>query len=396
MTMSSMDTKLLQISEMPAAARIDAFKAVATEAVAGNNFPHLKALLTHVLREEVPLSTSRPVLAHYALAIVSMDSASLADALEFSVGALGSRAASFPDANESLRKQLAEQYVEAAEFTKAARCLGRIDLDAGGRTGVEAQKAALFVRISELLLEDDDTVEAERYIKKASEIIHLAPDAHLQLRYRVSYARIQDSQKKFLEAALKYYQLSQIEDDTIEEDDILTLLVSAVTCACLAKAGPQRSRIMATLVRDARTPTLECFFMLDKMYREQLLKASDVAKFREMLQPHHMSELPGGMTVYDRAIVQHSLLAASRIYENITFTELGVLLALEPAKAERIASTMIAEGRLAGTIDQVDDTIVFESAKEQLTAWDARLKQLCGAVSRCSDEVEKRYPEIAP
>ena len=30
---------------------------------------------------------------------------------------------------------------------------------------------------------------------------------------QVSYARIQDSQKKFLEASLKYYQLSQTQDD---------------------------------------------------------------------------------------------------------------------------------------------------------------------------------------
>ena len=76
--------------------------------------------------------------------------------------------------------------------------------------------------------QDDLTVDAQMYIKKASEVIHRTGDPHLKLRYRVrahgrfenvtapylhtlqvSYARIQDSQGKFLEASLKYYQLSQ-------------------------------------------------------------------------------------------------------------------------------------------------------------------------------------------
>jgi len=88
------------------------------------------------------------------------------------------------------------------------------------------------------LPQDDNTVDAQIYIKKASEVIHEAEDATLTLRYRVrvvvcffpagtlshsvvvlvaveqvSYARIQDSQRKFLEAALKYYQISQIKDE---------------------------------------------------------------------------------------------------------------------------------------------------------------------------------------
>ena len=44
------------------------------------------------------------------------------------------------------------------------------------------------------------------------------------------------------------------------------LLLLQVTCACLAKAGPQKSRMMDTLHRDARSPALEGYFMLDRMY----------------------------------------------------------------------------------------------------------------------------------
>lgn len=55
----------------------------------------------------------------------------------------------------------------------------------------------------------------------------------------------------------------------------------------------------------------------------------------------------------DRAVTEHNLLAASKLYNNITFSELGALLQISPAKAEKIASQMITEGRMNGYIDQV-------------------------------------------
>lgn len=134
--------------------------------------------------------------------------------------------------------------------------------------------------------------------------MHDAAGDNALISDQVCYARIQDSQKKFLEASLKYYTLSQIQDETIPQDDILTLLFSAVwscsrepqlaylqqlTCACLAKAGPQRSRIMDTLHRDARTPMVDGFFMLDKMYKGEIVRKAEVERFRALLLPHHVA-----------------------------------------------------------------------------------------------------------
>ena len=60
-----------------------------------------------------------------------------------------------------------------------------------------------------------------------------------------------------------------------------------------------------------------------------------------------------GSTILDRAVTEHNLLAASKLYNNITFKELGALLQISPDKAEKIASQMITEGRMNGYIDQV-------------------------------------------
>ena len=59
-------------------------------------------------------------------------------------------------------------------------------------------------------------------------------------------------------------------------------------------------------------------------------------------------------------MIEHNLLSASKLYNNISFEELGSLLEIPPAKAEKIASQMITEGRMNGHIDQIDSIVHFE------------------------------------
>ena len=65
----------------------------------------------------------------------------------------------------------------------------------------------------------------------------------------------------------------------------------------------------------------------------------------------------------DRAVTQHNLLSASKLYNNISCEELGTLLGVPADKAENIASDMIAEGRLEGSIDQVFDASGRDSSR---------------------------------
>ena len=71
--------------------------------------------------------------------------------------------------------------------------------------------------------------------------------------------------------------------------------------------------------------------------------------FSQTLREHQKAITPDGSTVLEKAVVEHNLLAASRLYNNIYFAELGQLLGVPPQKSERIASRMIAEKRL--TVD---------------------------------------------
>lgn len=70
---------------------------------------------------------------------------------------------------------------------------------------------------------------------------------------QVCYARILDSKRKFLEAASRYYELSQLPSNmqgkAIDEEELIMALKSAITCTILAAAGPLRSRMLSTLYK---------------------------------------------------------------------------------------------------------------------------------------------------
>ena len=48
----------------------------------------------------------------------------------------------------------------------------------------------------------------------------------------------------------------------------------------------------------------------------------------------HTHTLTLGSSILDRAVIEHNILSASKLYNNISFNELGRLLAIPPAKVQ--------------------------------------------------------------
>lgn len=276
------------------------------------------------------------------------------------------------------------------DWSEAARCLAAINLETGTRCRTPQQKAEKYVKIAELYLEDDDPVAADTFCTRAAMVMHEVNDTPLTLRYRVCHARILDSKRKFLDAASKYTDLSQqASGGVIVEADLVQLLRSAVTCAILAPAGPQRSRILALLCKDERIRTVEHYEILHKMFMERLIRGSEVQKFEESLLPHQKATMPDGQTVLERAVLQHNVLAASRVYKNMRLPDLGSLLEVPPDRAEKIAAKMIAEARLEGYIDQKSGIIHFES-DEHLNQWDRHIRNVCNQVNSVLGKIREQ------
>merc|ERR1712060_283225 len=167
-------------------------------------------------------------------------------------------------------------------------------------------------------------------------------------------------------------------------------LKCSVTCAILAPAGPQRSRILALLSKDERIRNVEHYEILHKMFMERLIRGSEVKPFEESLTPHQKAIMADGQTVLERAVLQHNVLAASRVYKNMRLPDLGLLLEVTPERAEKIAAKMIAEWRLEGYIDQKRGIIHFESGDENLQQWDRHIRNVCNQVNTVLLKVKEK------
>lgn len=71
-----------------------------------------------------------------------------------------------------------------------------------------------------------------------------------------------------------------------------------------------------------------------------------VDAFAQGLHVHQRAMTADGSTVLERAMIEHNLAAASKLYINVFSEELGQLLGTSGEKAERVAARMIAEERL--------------------------------------------------
>lgn len=212
----------------------------------------------------------------------------------------------------------------------------------------------------------------------------------MQVLYKICYARVLDYRRKFIEAAQRYNELSY--RTIVDNWERLRALKKALICTILASAGQQRSRMLATLFKDERCQVLPAYSILEKMYMDRIIRRSDLIDFEYLLQPHQKAKTVDGTTILDRAIFEHNLLSASKLYNNITFEELGALLEIPPKKAESIASQMISEGRMNGYIDQISGIVHFEN-REILPLWDRQIQSLCYQVNSIIEKIGASEPE---
>lgn len=60
----------------------------------------------------------------------------------------------------------------------------------------------------------------------------------------------------------------------------------------------------------------------------------------------------------DKAVMEHNLLASSRLYLNIKFEELGLVLGVDAERAEVMARSMIEEDRMQVIIFMISTNTV--------------------------------------
>jgi len=370
--------------------KTEKYKQILDQCIDKQDKKSLELFVMHMLEEKTPLVISRTLLQAFAVSLPKLPAELHKQIAHFALEKIQLRVVAFEEQVTVIRQNLANIYEKEEEWKEAARVLIGIPLDSSQRVLEPEYKVNIYVKIAQLFLEDDESVQAEAYINRAAELIHQCKDEMLKLRYKVCFARIMDYKRQFMKAALRYYELSQI----VPESERFEALQYSIICAILAAAGPQRSRMLSTLYKDERSSKADVFPILEKMYLERILRKPEVEKFSKELKPHQVAITADGSTVLDRAVIEHNLLSASKLYNNISFLELGALLDISPEKAEKVASRMMVEERLRGSIDQIEGLVVFENAQESLTQWDNRIASACNSVNNILEVVGTKYGQV--
>lgn len=81
----------------------------------------------------------------------------------------------------------------------------------------DEEKLRTYIRIVRLLLEEEESGQAETYYTRAAVLIHSTNDKTLQLQYKLCQARLADFSRKFADAAMRYHELSWVTDIDDEE-----------------------------------------------------------------------------------------------------------------------------------------------------------------------------------
>lgn len=137
-----------------------------------------------------------------------------------------------------MRLHLSDLLESAEDWLEAAKVLQGIPLGSGHRSVSNLYKLRIYIRIVRLLLEGDDAVGADTFLKRASMVIHSVPGAAttrpgtesteeedraskaseeekaeartLGLQYKLCQARIYDAQRRFAEAAIRFHEVSYV------------------------------------------------------------------------------------------------------------------------------------------------------------------------------------------
>lgn len=350
-----------------------------------HNLAELEKCLDVVVEESTLVSASKPILQEVVrfAGADETDAAFGVQVAELALKKITQRSGSFMDERLGLREILADAYQSAGQLQVAIKHLTSLPVEVGLRSNEDDYKAELFVRIAELNIAIDDTVAAETFLNKAWPLQKKITDKNMKLRFNGCFATLMDVKRKFVDAGQRFYEVSKYLDDW------LVALQKAIVCVVLADAGPARSRLLASLYRDERTAGLgDLSLILSKVFHSRVMRPKDVELLQAHLLSHHRAVTASGRTVVDVAIQQHNLQAASQLYFNISFSELGGLLGISSEAAERVAAQMIQENRLKATIDQVREVIFFANdAAAPIVQWDTQISAACNTVSSIADSI---------
>jgi len=267
--------------------------------------------------------------------------------------------------------------------------VGKIELDSQNSNYSNAEKVEILVTIAQLYVAEEMYREAEIFVNKTATYINRPGiDEIWKLKYWSSMASVQDANQKYHQAAFGYLRLSEKLENPEES---LEKLEKGMKCTILSPAGPNRARLLLKFYKDEKSAGLPGFKVVEKMFTERLIYKSDFEVFEQTLAEHQTRQTKEGWTLLQKAVIEHNLIATSKLYTNILLTDLATILGVDVKGAESTVANMIVQGRLTGKIDQAKGILHFDTT-HILRNWDTNIEIATGSVNNIVDRLNAKFP----
>ena len=127
------------------------------------------------------------------------------------------------------------------------------------------------------------------------------------------------------------------------------------------------------------------------MYLNRIVQKQELEQFESSLADHQKAIMADGLTIVERGVLEHNMVAVSHLYTSIYLEKLGELLGvIDGEKAEKVAAKMITDGSLRGSIDEMEGLLYFQPAakdESSLLRWDETITSFCGQLNKVTDAV---------
>ncbi|CAI2370764.1 unnamed protein product [Moneuplotes crassus] len=380
-------------SSSSADARVQKYKEVIEKIFVDKDTDNALKIVEHVVQDSFPQVVARDIMNIFAKAFDHLQNDQVLELGEATLELISDK--NMLEEEECIiRREVASVHQARKDFSDAAKCLMKIKLENTVRNIDPKEKSEILVSIAENWFSEDDAVNAEIYLNKATHVILDVEDEEINTRYRYCKAKVFDSKRKFVFAAQAYYELSSFEGSAIEEDNKFLLLKNAITCAVLAPVGPQKSRILTTLTKDERSKNCPNYEMLERMFNDKVINKKLSQEFESTLEEHQKATGSDGHSILETSVLEHNISVVSNIYTTISFEGLGTFLGISKSNAEKLISNMVIQGRISAILDQRSEIIEFEkNEREKLSIWNEQIGVLCNDVNTVLSKILKEFPE---
>eukprot|EP00656_Telonema_subtile_P042227 TRINITY_DN4772_c0_g1_i2.p1 TRINITY_DN4772_c0_g1~~TRINITY_DN4772_c0_g1_i2.p1 ORF type:complete len:372 (+),score=104.73 TRINITY_DN4772_c0_g1_i2:151-1266(+) len=249
---------------------------------------------------------------------------------------------------------------------RLAEALSQYKLEGGDQEHLEMD---LYYKCANFHAKRGDMMECSKTLSQARGMKGRA-DRHRKM-HAMLQGLVNQHSGKFLVAARGYLKVANDDESAIRTGSICAILGLGEDTKGATVGSVDRQSVLIDYARDPRAAGLDVYPFLQKALKGQLFRKEAVDEFVALLEPHQAQHFKAV------AVLEHNILAVSQLYNNISLEQLGLMLNVSKDEAEKAASTIISEGRLEASINQVDDILSFECTSEE---FDTNIRDTCKAV----------------